>query len=209
MSELEVAKKSAMQAGKMLIAYYSTGATGTISSKGVLDKVTDADKESERLIQKEIKQNFPFHGFTGEELGETKGKDIFSWYVDPLCGTFNFIHGLPEFAVSIGLAKKDEIILGVVYVPVYNELFWAEKGKGAFMNDKKIMVSKTFLFTNAMLSSDFGSNPKLRLRQFNYMNKIIPRCEYLLIGGSFPYQLTRLAMGKIDRHIKIKNKIIQ
>ena len=208
MSELDVAKKTAKEAGKILLSYFFDSKTGVISSKGEIDKVTDADKKSEHFIRKTIKASFPNHKFIGEEFGETEEVSDCTWYVDPLCGTFNFIHNLPEFAISIGLDCKKEIILGVVYVPVLDELFWAEKGKGAFINGKKITVSKVSLISNAMLSSDFGSNPESRLRQLNFMTKVIPKCEYLRIGGSFPYQLTRLALGKIDGHFEVEVPIV-
>lgn len=204
MSELDVAKKTVKEAGKILLSYYSKKKTGVISSKGEIDKVTDADRESEHFIRKTIKASFPNHKFIGEEFGETQEVSDYTWYVDPLCGTFNFIHNLPEFAISIALAHNNQISLGVIYVPVSDELFWAVKDKGAFLNGEKISVSKTSLISNAILSSDFGSNPEPRLRQLNFMSKVIPKCEYLRIGGSFPYQLSRLAMGKIDGHFEIE-----
>jgi len=96
------------------------------------------------------------------------------------------------------------VVLGVAYIPVLNELFWAEKSKGAFLNGKKIRVSKTSSFSNSMLGSDFGANSKKRLDEFKYIEKVISKCEYIRIGGSYPYQITRLAMGKIDGHFEIR-----
>ena|SRR3990167_7567814 len=108
MSELEIAKTAAIEAGKVLLSFFSAGKTGIISAKGPVDKVTEADKKSELLIRKITRKNFPNHGFFGEEFGEVKGKDNYKWYVDPLCGTFNFIHNLPEFGISIGLTYNEK-----------------------------------------------------------------------------------------------------
>jgi myo-inositol-1(or 4)-monophosphatase len=113
-----------------------------VSLKGPGDFVTNADLKSERTLKEELSKARPNFGFLMEESGATPGSDPdHRWIVDPLDGTTNFLHGLPHFAISIGLEHKGEIIAGLVYDPAKDETFWAEKGQGAFCNDRRMRVS--------------------------------------------------------------------
>src|SRR5215208_2747160 len=105
-----------------------------ISEKGPGDFVSHADIKAERTVRAELARTRPEYGFLGEEGGETKGDGRNRWIVDPLDGTTNFLHGVPHFAISIGLEREGEIIAGVIYQPISDELFWAEKGNGAFID---------------------------------------------------------------------------
>ena len=105
-----------------------------ISEKGPGDFVSHADIKAERTLRAELSRTRPEYGFLGEEGGETKGDGRNRWIVDPLDGTTNFLHGVPHFAISIGLEREGEIIAGVIYQPISDELFWAEKGNGAFVD---------------------------------------------------------------------------
>jgi myo-inositol-1(or 4)-monophosphatase len=105
-----------------------------ISEKGPGDFVSHADIKAERTLRAELARTRPEYGFLGEEGGETKGDGRNRWIVDPLDGTTNFLHGVPHFAISIGLEREGEIIAGVIYQPISDELFWAEKGNGAFVD---------------------------------------------------------------------------
>ena len=138
--ELETAIKAALQAGKVLEKYFETA----ILKNEKEDKsiVTLADKESEEVIKKIIFDVFPDHSILGEETGMNGREGEYIWHVDPIDGTRNFANAIPLFAVSIALVFKDEIILGIVYNPSTRSMFYAEKGKGAYFNDKKIFVSK-------------------------------------------------------------------
>src|SRR5246127_3783324 len=112
-----------------------------ISYKGDYDLVTQADQRSEALIVGRLQKYFPGHAVAAEEgTGKETGSE-YKWHVDPLDGTTNFAHGYPCFCVSMALARKNELLLGVIYNPVYNELFTATHGEGAFLNQKKIRVS--------------------------------------------------------------------
>lgn len=112
-----------------------------ISEKGPGDFVSRADIMAERTLRKELERTRPDYGFLGEEGGETKGDGRNRWIVDPLDGTTNFLHGIPHFAISIGLERDGEIVAGLVYDPMRDEMFFAEKGAGAFMNEKRLRVS--------------------------------------------------------------------
>jgi myo-inositol-1(or 4)-monophosphatase len=105
-----------------------------ISEKGPGDFVSHADIKAERTLRAELARTRPDYGFLGEEGGETKGDGRNRWIVDPLDGTTNFLHGVPHFAISIALEREKEIIAGVIYQPISDELFWAEKGNGAFID---------------------------------------------------------------------------
>src|SRR6516225_3013023 len=105
-----------------------------ISEKGPGDFVSRADHQAERTLKAELARTRPEYGFLGEEGGETKGDGRHRWIVDPLDGTNNFLHGVPHFAISIGLERDGEIVAGVIYQPISDELFWAEKGNGAFID---------------------------------------------------------------------------
>jgi myo-inositol-1(or 4)-monophosphatase len=138
--ELEVAIKAALEAGEVLLRHQD----GDIDRGIKEDKsmVTLADVESEEIIKKIITESFAEHSFFGEETEVVKKSGPYAWYVDPVDGSRNFAHKIPFFAISISLLKDKDIILGVVYNPATNSLFYAEKGKGAYLNDKLVHVSK-------------------------------------------------------------------
>lgn len=136
--ELEIAKKAAVEAGKVLMKHY-----GKVSADRKKDGslITVADTESENLVKGILSEAFPDYSFLGEETGIVKKASEYIWLVDPLDGTTNYSMKNPFFNVSIGLVKGNEPVIGVVFSPVQNELFYAAKGRGAFMNGKRINVS--------------------------------------------------------------------
>ena len=138
--ELEVAIKAALEAGKISEKYFETEILKEYKEDATI--VTLADRESEEVIKKIILNKFPEHSILGEETGMTENKSDYVWHVDPVDGTRNFSNGIPLFAVSIALAHRNDVIVGVVYNPATKSLFYAEKGKGAYLNDKKISVSQ-------------------------------------------------------------------
>ncbi len=200
--ELKTAKDAAAKAGKILLDYFNSGSAGKIENKSETDRVSNADKDSEKTIRKTISAQFPDHHIIGEEFGESGGKSDYVWYFDPLCGSMNFIHGLSEFGISIALTHKEKLVLGVCFMPVTSELFWAEKGKGAFFNGKKIHVSKTFDMFDAIVTTDFASNIRPRVEQLKIVNKIAMSAQYLRITGSYPNTVCKLAQGKTDAHVE-------
>ena len=139
MNFLQTAIKAAKEAGKIQSRYFGKGIAKTRKHDDSF--VTKVDVASSRIIKKIILGQFPEHGFLDEELKEVRSKSDYKWIVDPLDGTHEYIMGNPIFGVSIALEHKKEIILGVVYFPVLKKLYYAEKGKGAFCNGKRIKVS--------------------------------------------------------------------
>jgi myo-inositol-1(or 4)-monophosphatase len=125
-----------------------------VSQKGPADFVSNADHKAEKLIKEELKKGRPNFGFLMEESGEEAGADTESrWIVDPLDGTSNFLHGIPHFCISIALEVRGEITAGVVFDPIKDELFYAEKGAGAFLNDRRIRVSGRKNLNESLLST--------------------------------------------------------
>ncbi|MDX1736810.1 MAG: inositol monophosphatase family protein [Alphaproteobacteria bacterium] len=139
---INVMIKAAEKAGRALVRDFGEVEQLQVSRKGPADFVSTADKKAEDLIRRELEKARPEFGFLLEEGGSVEGEDSQSrWIVDPLDGTTNFLHGLPHFAISIALEERGEITAGVIYDPVKDEMFWAEKGKGAFVNDRRMRVS--------------------------------------------------------------------
>ncbi len=144
---------NAIEAGAIELKKYFNG-TFTISSKATInDLVTEADHASEKAIFKVIQQNHPDHFILSEETGSMPTKSNIKWIIDPIDGTINFANGIPICCVSIGVEENGEMIMGAVYNPFMNELFFAEKGKGAFLNDQPIKVSsKNDLLTSCLVT---------------------------------------------------------
>ena len=153
---LPVAIEAAMHAGHLLNKGFSTSYEIS-SKKGHHNLVTTYDKLSESAILQIITKRFPTHGFLGEESGHSKVGDIL-WIVDPLDGTVNFAHNVPVFCVSIAVAVESKIVAGAIYQPISGELFWAERGKGAFLNGQQLQVSTQSAIQDAYLATGFPYN---------------------------------------------------
>lgn len=156
--EKSIAKQVALEAGKFLKQNFNK----FDRSKGVTIKSKDqiqtwVDKAAEKIILRKIKKNFPTHRILSEETGFNKKKSDYFWIIDPLDGTTNYTMHLPAYGVSIGLAYKNEMVLGVTYCPEVNELTVAEKGKGAFLNNKRLKVSKQKVLSKSLLTFCHGS----------------------------------------------------
>ena len=124
-----------------------------VSLKGPANFVTAADRRAEDILRTELAKARPGYGFHGEEGGHHEGTDkTHTWLVDPLDGTTNFLHGLPQFAISIGLQRADTVVAGVIYNPITDELFTAERGKGAFLNDTRLRVAARKRMNDAVVA---------------------------------------------------------
>jgi len=152
---LYCAISAAKEAGRILMDGLQQSDTRKIEKKGIGDYVTEIDRASEQAVIKIIKDSYPDHQIIAEESGLDRAESSFQWIIDPLDGTANYVHSIPVFGVSIGLMKDAEMIIGVVYSPATEELFWAERGKGAFLNGKKISVSPKKDFSDSMIATGF------------------------------------------------------
>jgi len=200
---LEIAKIAARKAGEIHLKYFSQDVD--YSLKGDATPVTLADKESEKIIIETIKEKFPDHGFLGEESGKSSSDSEYLWIIDPLDSTKNFIRGLPLFSTEIALMKDDELLVGVSYAAAINDMAFAAKGMGAFVNDKKVEVSKIDDLAESYLSY---SNLKY-YDQDGSLGKLIELSHKVrscrAIGDAWPYR--RLAEGKIDIVVEASIKI--
>ncbi len=196
---LNVALEAARRAGDILRKYF--GHLSNIREKDFSgDLVTEADQESEALIKEILHQHFPNHAFLGEETGESDtGSKEYMWCVDPLDGTTNYTHQLPIFSISIALLHHMQPIVGVVYNPITNELFYGAKGLGAFLNEAKLHVSKVSDLTKSLLVTGFPydrkENSDNNYREFFHMTHISQGVRRL---GSAALDLSYVAAGRLD-----------
>ena len=198
--QLNTAANAALLAGKSIMRFYSRLDNLKVMSKGFNDYVSEADQESEKIITQALIKSYPKYKITAEESGSNNIESEFEWFIDPLDGTTNFIHGIPQFAISIGLCRNKEPILGVVYDPFKNELFCAEKGKGALMNDKKIRVANC----NSIKSAVFGTGIPYRKKDHSgvYIETLRTmmdaRCGSIRRLGAAALDLVYVASGRLD-----------
>ncbi len=152
-SYLDIAVQIAAEAGGLLAQLSKQ--PHEISYKRKSDIVTEADRRSEAMIIDRIRRRFPDHGVVAEESGVKKTASDYCWYVDPLDGTTNFAHGFPVYCVTLALAYRDEVIAGAVYDPNRDEMFKAERGAGAYLNNDRISVSQTADLAESLLGTGF------------------------------------------------------
>jgi myo-inositol-1(or 4)-monophosphatase len=193
---LEAAVEIAQEAGKILREEMER--PPTIAYKGDFDLVTQADRRSEQLIVRRLQERFPQHAVAAEEgTGKDTGSD-YRWHVDPLDGTTNFAHGYPCFCVSVALARAGELLLGVIYNPVYQELFTAARGEGATFNGRKIHCSKIDALKNSLLCTGFPNHKRLASPNIHYYWDFTLRSHGVRRDGSAALDLAYVAMGRFD-----------
>lgn len=176
----------------------SVGRTGRISFKGRDNIVTEVDKAAEGMIIRAVLKAFPDHSILSEESRPKAGGAPYKWIIDPLDGTSNFAHAFPFFCVSIGLEKDGDVILGVVYDPLRDELFYAEAGKGAFLNNKRISVSGTRKLSESFLATGFSYGRARKDRNVRYFHKLLMRSLAVRRAGSAALDLCYVACGRFD-----------
>ncbi len=204
MKETKVAVKVAEEAGKILMSHF--GKSLKIRNKGSSrrDLVTQVDMESNKKIISILKKAFPDYGIFSEETPEEKSDSGFRWIIDPLDGTHNFIYGLPLFGVSVALERKGKVVLGVINLPYEKKMFVAERGKGSFMNGKRIRVSKRGI-EEAMVV--FGAGKKNDAERTVKIMSGIRKGVFGVRGlGAATVQHAYVAMGKVDIYIDMENK---
>lgn len=196
---INIAVQAARAAGNLIMRAVDRLDTIKVSEKQPNDYVTEVDKAAEREIINIIRKAHPNHSILGEESGEIAGND-YCWIIDPLDGTRNFIHGFPQFAVSIALAHKNVVQHGVIYDPVRQELFTASRGKGARLNDHRIRVSKHSELNECLLGTGFPyrHSPAHQTAYLNSLQSLIPLCGDLRRAGAAVLDLAYVAAGRLD-----------
>ena len=195
---LTTAVKAARRAGSIINRAAQNLDVLTVRSKSANDFVSEVDRGAEDAIIDVIRKTYPDHAVMAEESGQS-GQSEYEWIIDPLDGTTNFLHGMPHYGVSIALRHKGVLAHGVVYDPVRNELFTASRGAGAFLNDRRIRVSKRAQMTDALIGTGF---PFREMADFDaylkMLRAVMPKCAGIRRAGAASLDLAYVAAGRFD-----------
>jgi len=188
----------AREAGARLKEFFEQGVE--TEYKGDVDLVTVADRTAEKLIRERLAVAFPEHGVYGEEGTRERMDGEFRWYVDPLDGTTNFAHGFPQFCVSMGLEQRatEKVVAGVIYDPMRDELYTAERGRGAWLNGKPIHVSRTPVLAESLVSTGFPSRKRHDSPNIHFYHEFTLRSHGVRRAGSAALDLAFVAAGRLE-----------
>lgn len=191
---LDAAIEIAREAGQILLAHRGVG----FELKGEHDLVTAADRASEQLVIKRLRERFPHHGIVAEEGGRAELSSELRWYVDPLDGTTNFAHGYPAWNVTLALARRGEVIAGVVYDPLNRELFAAERGAGARLNGAPMHVSKAPVLNESLVATGFPSRKRHQNVNIHFYYQVAMVTHGVRRSGSAAIDLAYTACGRSE-----------
>jgi myo-inositol-1(or 4)-monophosphatase len=199
-ANLNIMLKAARKAGRALVKDFREVENLQVSSKAAGDFVTKADTSAEDLLREELLGARPTYGFLGEETGETPGSDpTRRWIVDPLDGTTNFLHGLPHWAVSIALQHKGQIVAGVIYDAAKDEMFFAEKGTGAWMNETRIRVSDRHRLIESIFATGIPHGGRRELpATIQDLARLTPASAGVRRWGAAALDMAYVAAGRYD-----------
>jgi myo-inositol-1(or 4)-monophosphatase len=196
MQYLETAVEIAREAGALLANYFERRVA--FESKGEFDLVTEADRASEKLVVERLRTYFPSHNIVAEEGGGHNSSSEYRWFVDPLDGTTNFAHSFPVFNVTLGLERAGELIAGVVYDPMRQETFTAERGAGAYLNNRRIHVSAARRITESLASTGFPSRKRHHNINIHFYYQLAMASHGVRRTGSAAIDLAYVACGRLD-----------
>ena len=201
----EVCQKAARAGGAVLLDW---AGRFNVREKGPSDLVTDADFSSQEVIRDTLLAAFPDHGFLAEENEQIAGRgDGYRWIVDPLDGTMNYVHGMPNFAVSIALEQRGEVVVGTVLDPTNGECFSAAKNRGAYLNGRRLSVSAAAGMTQALIAVSFAAHVRRGDREINEFIEVMLRSQGTRRMGSSALNLCYLAAGRFDGYWSKSTKI--
>src|SRR5438045_2285939 len=189
---MEIARES----GALLATYFEKRIAFEL--KGDFDLVTEADRASERLVVERLRSHFPSHSIVAEEGGGHEGSSGYRWYVDPLDGTTNFAHGYPVYNVTMGLEKDGEMLVGVVFDPNRQEMFSAERGAGAYLNNRRIRVSAAKRLEDSLVSTGFPSRKRHLNVNIHFYHQMAMATHGVRRTGSAALDLAYVACGRLD-----------
>ena len=193
---LEVAIAAAKEAGEILLAHF--GSVRQIKHKSQGNLVTDADILSEKLIIDLLKREYPDFGILSEESNPSASVSGYTWVVDPLDGTNNYTYGIPFFCVNIALVQDEDILLGITYDPMRGELFQAEKGKGAYLNDSPIRISAISSLQESLIGLDLGYSHDRGTEMLHTVNQLWGQVHCVRLMGSSSLGLAYVACGRVS-----------
>jgi myo-inositol-1(or 4)-monophosphatase len=189
----------AVEAGAAQLQHFYEKSFIISNKEGVNNLVTEADHAAEKAIFEVIQTVYPQHYILSEETGDLPQESEYKWIIDPLDGTVNFAHGIPLCAVSIGVEKNGEMIMGAVYAPFINEMYIAEKGKGAFLNNRKLQVStQTDVLKSCLVTGFPYTYPKLHKGPLEIFSKLVLQGVPVRRLGSAAIDLCWVAAGRFD-----------
>jgi myo-inositol-1(or 4)-monophosphatase len=195
-SYLETSVEIAREAGALLSKYFERRVTFEL--KGEHDLVTEADRASEQLVIERLSSHFPSHSIVAEEGGGHIGSSEYCWYVDPLDGTTNFAHGFPMYNITMALEQSGELIAGVIFDPEHNEMFTAERGSGAYLNNRRIRVSKVNRLENTLVATGFPSRKRHENVNIHFYYQLAMLTHGVRRAGSAALDLAYVASGRLD-----------
>jgi myo-inositol-1(or 4)-monophosphatase len=201
--ELDVAKLVAKEMGKIQLKNFRKNLK--VIRKSPKDFVSNVDLECQNLSYELLRKDFQYEILSEEKKTQDEIETELFWIIDPVDGTHNYISGLPNFGVSIALASKKEFVLGVIYLPYFDEMYHAVKNQGAFMNDEKIQVSKNNDLEKSMIT--FDNQFYLNKKSFEVYKKIVDNCFTTRILGSAVYDFCLIASGKVDARVWNNTKV--
>ena len=196
MQFLETAVEIAREAGSLLAGYFERRVP--FETKGEFDLVTEADRASEKLVVERLRSYFPTHAIVAEEGGGHESSSDYRWFVDPLDGTTNFAHSFPMFNVTLGLERAGELIAGVIFDPMRQEMFTAERGAGAWLNNRRIRVSATKRLTDSLASTGFPSRKRHHNINIHFYYQLAMASHGVRRTGSAAIDLAYVASGRLD-----------
>ena len=189
-ANINVMVKACRKAAKTLIRDFGEIENLQVSLKGPGDFVTASDKKVEKILIDELQKARPNYSILSEEIGKINNDESFKWIIDPIDGTANFLHGIPHFAISIGLEHDGEIICGIIYDPIKDEMFVAEKGNGSYLNNQRIRVSARSKLENCII---FTGGPKIGVKNRELFLK-----EYNNVSSKVPTSIRKLGSASLD-----------
>lgn len=202
---MEFAQNLARQAGELLTEKFTK--ENQVYYKGSIDLVTEADKMSEELILREISRRYPEHGIMSEESDQKNEQAALRWIIDPLDGTTNYAHGFPFFCVSIALEEEGDVVLGVIYDPIRDELFTSEKQGGVYCNGRKLLISSVNDLSRSLLATGFPYDIRVsKDNNLNFFCAMAVKAQAIRRPGAAALDLAYLAAGRLDGFWELKLK---
>jgi len=195
-SYLEAAQQIAREAGALLVTFFHRRIGYNL--KGDFDLVTEADLASEKLVMERLQARFPSHAIVAEESGGRESASEYRWYIDPLDGTTNFAHGFPVFCVSMGLERSGQMIAGVIYDPLREEMFSAERGAGAWLNNRRLHVSRAACLKDALAATGFPNRKRHKSINVHFYHQMAMATHGVRRAGSAALDLAYVAAGRLD-----------
>ena len=198
--QINLITKACMKASRSLIRDFGEIENLQVSSKGPGDFVTSADKRTEKILIEELQKSHPEYGIITEEIGIiNKSNTKNRWIIDPIDGTFNFMNGIPQFAISVGYEEENEIKCGVIFNPILNEIFCAEKGNGAYLNNSRIRVSKKKKIKDALIVTGGPKGiSKIKEKIFSEYINVSNNVANVRKFGSAALDMAYVACGRFD-----------